>query len=269
MQLPVAIFNGDGRSEMVSSSSVVGMRKLFESHTNGFSVDEVHCYQLNDLFGNCKSASPTIFVMPGGIPTLWDTVVDWEMRRKLRGFIESGNFGFFVCAGAYYGARSSCFRKGPKQIIAKERGLDFFPGSALGPKFPVTDTFQDARAVEIIWEETQERGHAYLYQGGHFEPDPSAQEGVDYHVLARYADDNTIAVVRCPVGKGAVIMSFLHFEFHELPDGIVHHYMHEPSWRKFIDSKAFIKRCIGKLLAHLRVNDVAMESLAMGSVSSL
>ncbi len=215
----ILVYNDDG----VSKSS---FHNLFDalSRLERFQIKAVtHRFFLSDAWEE-KTA---LVAFPGGRDLPYHLKLKGEGNRRIKNFVHQGGRYLGICAGAYYGASEIEFEKGGKLEICALRELAFFPGKAIGPAYGngsfSYDSEQGARAAFISWE----KGLSSIYYNGgcYFE------NAHDAEIIARYADlpDTPAAVIYCPCGDGAALLSGVHPEhdhkspfFHHLMNRILH-----------------------------------------------
>lgn len=236
----VLVYTGPGTSLGAVRHATWSLRRLLGSH---HAVVPVTAEQLR---AEPWPASCALLVMPGGA----DVPYDRELRSSTGGkasansriidYVRAGGKYLGFCAGGYYGSARCEFEEGRKgwEVVA-ERELAFFPGIARGLAFPgfVYDSEAGARAVELKvnsellvlkdGEKNEAIGvvpgsfHSYYNGGGTFvDAEKLADRGVE--VLAQYQDELAVdsgegkanaAVVYCPVGDGAAILTGPHPEY--------------------------------------------------------
>lgn len=154
----------------------------------------------------------TLLVFPGGRCGDWDQQISEGCINKIRDFVMRGGNVFAVCAGGYFCSQFVDYQTEGVKIL-KKRPLAFFPGTAKGPI--LESHTPNIQACRIRWEADQSEGYVLMNGGCCFIPNPGMHQN-EYVVLARYLDqppEQSIAVVKCKVGKGTVILSGPHFEF--------------------------------------------------------
>jgi len=153
-------------------------------------------------------------VFGAGTPSIWDESLGTEGRKNIRDFVAvHGGAYFGACSAAMFVAEQSQF--GP---MIKKRGIDFFPGKAIGPLKPV-ENYRDiaaasAEKVTFTFENTSLTGCLYNQGGCYFEP--SIYDAENIQVIATYEDSKPAAVF-CKVGKGRAFLMGPHVEFSPKP----------------------------------------------------
>jgi Uncharacterized conserved protein len=158
-----------------------------------------------------------LVVFPGGQCSKWDNDLDTRTLSIFRSHIETGGHAFMLCAGAYFAARKSVYNQKGSPPFERERLLKFFPGTVEGPLIPPPRVGHGSvwdLVTNIRWVDGSV-GTVYIYGGGRLVPDPSMEE--ECEVLAEFCVDDSIAIAKCPVGKGTAILSSVHLEFDEIP----------------------------------------------------
>jgi biotin--protein ligase len=153
-------------------------------------------------------------VFGAGTPSIWDESLGPEGRENIRNFVAvHGGAYFGACSAAMFVAEQSEF--GP---LVKKRGIDFFPGKAIGPLKPI-ENYRDiagatAEKVTFTFENTLLSGCLYNQGGCYFEPPTYNVENVQ--IVATYEDSKPAAVF-CKVGKGRAFLMGPHVEFSPKP----------------------------------------------------
>ncbi len=207
-----------------------------------------------------QQETPFLVVFPGGQCSTWDTTLNKESIRSIRKFIKKGGSALMVCAGAYFAAKRSLFHLS-EGIIEKERTLKFFAGTVEGP-FLSPPTIPNGPVKNLItkirWQDGSE-GSVYIYGGGQFHPEDDA---TNYEVLARYCSDESIAIVKCNVDKGTVILSSVHLEFDEIPEGVISQFTDANTEvnTALRESKGFRHECLTQIFNKLKINEKLITS---------
>jgi len=156
------------------------------------------------------------FFMPGGAGTPFRRKLEVCGNEKIRAYVRDGGMYYGICAGAYYACEQVVFEKDiPELAIVGSCGLNLVNGRAVGTLYkelgilPYAKNAASAAVVNLIWNSDGET-HAVHYHGGpYFDLDAAA----GYEVLAVYGiAGNPPAVVKCPYGRGTVILSGVHYE---------------------------------------------------------
>ena len=153
-----------------------------------------------------------LLVFPGGADLPYCRALNGVGNQKISSFVQNGGQFLGVCAGSYYAGSFVEFAKGTDLEVVGKRELAFFPGTVQGPTF---SPFQyastvGARVVTLSTELLESQVTSFYQGGGHF-----CGESERVRVLARYAEveSEPAAVVLCSVGKGAALLSGVHFEY--------------------------------------------------------
>lgn len=219
---------------------------LTDSSGNGTTVDSVRqcLYTLRRLLSPNYAVIPVtgemiikepwtatcaLLVMPGGADLPYCRTLNGEGNRKIRQFVQLGGTYLGFCAGGYFGSARCEFEVGNKILeVVGSRELAFFPGTCRGCAFPgfVYHSEDGARAADLkVSKEALGTGSvpdnfkSYYNGGGVFVDAPKyADKGVE--VLASYAEplavdpgEGAAAVVYCPIGEGAAILTGPHPEY--------------------------------------------------------
>lgn len=147
------------------------------------------------------------FVMPGGADLPYCEHLNGAPNQLLIDYVQKGGVYIGLCAGAYYAAKAIEFAKGDPSEIAGRRELGFFPGLVRGPTFGPYIPGELGRVISL---RIQEKEYASHYHGGGYFVD--AADKSDVSILARFADNQEAAIVRCQVGKGFALLSSVHVE---------------------------------------------------------
>ncbi len=149
-----------------------------------------------------------LLIFPGGRDLPYHEALRGEPNARIRHYVSQGGRYLGICAGAYYGAASIQFDRGGAQEIVGERELAFFPGIAVGPVYQefVYESEIGARMVQVDWRVQESR--VYFNGGCRF-------EGSHYEIVATYSElpDQPPAIVYCPYGRGAALLSGVHPEY--------------------------------------------------------
>lgn len=180
------------------------------------------------VIGEPWTASCALFVMPGGADLPYCRTLNGEGNRRIKQFVQRGGSYLGLCAGGYYGSARCEFEVGNKKLeVVGDRELAFFPGIARGCAFAgfVYHSEEGARAAELQVSRSAlpvgsvpDTFKCYYNGGGVFVDAPKyADQGVE--VLASYTEklhvdpgEGQAAVVYCPVGDGAAILTGPHPE---------------------------------------------------------
>lgn len=170
-----------------------------------------------------------LLVIPGGADIGYCRAFNGAGNRRIDQFVRRGGAYLGLCAGGYYGAKRCEFEVGDKTMeVIGDRELAFYPGICRGGAFKgfVYHSEAGARAAELsVSKEALRSGvvptsfRSYYNGGGMFVDAPSfADKGVE--VLASYTErlnvnpgSGAAAVVYCPVGDGAAILTGPHPEY--------------------------------------------------------
>jgi len=178
-----------------------------------YQVEYVTAEQIKSGILDSGPFSPRLLCLGGGFDLGYLERLGDIGCARIRLFVETGGFYVGICAGGYFGAESLKFdEKGPLEVVG-QRPLKFFPGVAIGPinkKFQYQNMDDTSIATRIQLEPEMEQFWCYLNGGCYFEPTETSNE--KWQCLARY-ENGTMAIVKCSVGKGAALLSGVHFEF--------------------------------------------------------
>lgn len=223
----VLIYQGDNNVG-VASDDIESLKRHLQSIVPHVHIKMVDCNQVKPNTWNGR----TVFVLPGGICTIWDKQLNPETLESLKTFFQDGGDVLGICAGAFFGAKQSIYTIGQQVIETSGKRLSCFPGIAIGPllsdnhctlyETPQTDfqTLQfNAQVIKIRWEEDRSEGWVLINGGGYF--DSSQTDQTNYDVIARYIEDQngnaipkekSAAIISGKVGKGVYVLSFVHLE---------------------------------------------------------
>lgn len=169
-----------------------------------------------------------LLVIPGGADLGYCRALNGAGNRRIEQFVRRGGAYIGFCAGGYYGTKHCEFEVGDKTLqVIGDRELAFYPGTCRGGAFRgfVYHSEAGARAAQLtVSKESLNSGavptnfRSYYNGGGVFVDAPSyADKGIE--VLASYAErlnvnpgSGAAAVVYCPVGDGAAILTGPHPE---------------------------------------------------------
>jgi len=165
-------------------------------------------------------ADTVLLVIPGGRARPHFDHLQQAGNQKIIEFVNSGGNYLGICAGGYYGARSTVFEKnGPLEVIEMDKGpLFFYSGIAEGPAYGLGEFKYDdesgSRLAQLSYQfpNGNRENLSVYYNGGCFF---HGGENKNTTVLARYLDipNRPAAIVACKVGKGLAILSGVHFEY--------------------------------------------------------
>ncbi|MDN3508224.1 MAG: BPL-N domain-containing protein [Simkaniaceae bacterium] len=192
------IYQDDG----VSSSSFAGCCTLLEPWA------QVVAVSAKEVINGGWRGDEGYFVMPGGRDRPYHEKLSGVGNEQVRGFVENGGIYVGICAGAYYGTAEIEFEKGREHEVCETRELAFFPGKSIGTLRGEYDYDSDhgSEMIQVTFDD-QER-LLYYHGGGYF-----SGEGEGVGILANYTEFKKPAIIRCRVGKGAALLSGVHFEY--------------------------------------------------------
>ncbi|KAK2847627.1 hypothetical protein FQN49_005702 [Arthroderma sp. PD_2] len=231
-----------------------------------------------------------LFVMPGGADLPYCRTLNGEGNRRIKQFVQRGGAYLGLCAGGYYGSSRCEFEVGNKKLeVIGERELAFFPGISRGCAFPgfVYHSEEGARAAELKVSKTSlpvgsvpDTFKCYYNGGGTFVDAPKyADQGIE--VLASYTEklhvdsgEGQAAVIYCPVGDGAAILTGPHPEF---SSANLDRNSDAPEYTDVVDLLArddkfrteFLKACLAKLGLQINQDSSTVPSLSQMHLSAL
>jgi glutamine amidotransferase-like uncharacterized protein len=211
----IYLYVGDGGEE-VHGTDVDKLKKIFQQAYPSSPIYEV----TSSNFHPFQWKPNSLVALPGGKCSGWKWLNNSFQVGELREFIQQGNMLFGVCAGAYACCKVSEYAISSDFILKKERKLDLFEGTGMGPLIPdsgiLSSIGPNARAIKVKWLSSANSGYVVLSGGGYFIPPFSEDKQENFEVLATYAEqpeEKSRAVVKCKVGKGLAVLSFPHFEY--------------------------------------------------------
>ncbi len=183
------------QDEGVWDFGLVCLQEFFQN--DHVTLADAKTVQQNDIF-----QSADVFVMPGGPDLPYCRKLNGIGNANIRAFVEKGGIYLGICGGAYYGSSTIEFHKGREDEICQPRELAFIQGTAIGSIPGLAAPYNNHLSSTAI---TKVNGIPVLYFGG-----PYFQSGAD--TIGHYDGLNLPAIVRQKVGKGAAILSGVHFE---------------------------------------------------------
>ncbi|KAL2834238.1 biotin-protein ligase [Aspergillus cavernicola] len=219
----VLVYSGEGTTVESVRHCLYTLRRLLAAHYAVIPVTP------DMLIKEPWTLTCALLVIPGGADLGYARSLNGAGNRKIDQFVRRGGAYLGFCAGGYYGSKHCEFEVGDKTMqVIGDRELGFYPGTCRGCAFRgfVYHSEAGARAPELtVSKEALSTGvvptsfRSYYNGGGVFVDAPSfADRGVE--VLASYADrlnvnpgSGAAAVVYCPVGDGAAILTGPHPEF--------------------------------------------------------
>lgn len=209
MSYKILIYNDKG----VSSTSAAHIKKELMRYPT-LSVSYINAEEICD--GKWEQAQ-ALFV-PGGADIPYHEALRGVGNKNIQTFVQEGGTYYGICAGAYYGCASIEFEKGFKNEVIGERELQFFQGVAVGTLFsPGSYSYHSDRGARDAQIAYGGQEHTVHYHGGcTFSGEDSSSE-----VLARYSElpGSPPAIIKCQVGKGAAILSGVHYEYSDHGEG--------------------------------------------------
>lgn len=167
-----------------------------------FKEDAVRLVDANSVIEGKVLENTNIFVMPGGPDKPYCRKLNGKGNANIRSFVENGGMYIGVCGGAYFASSAIEFHKGREDEICEPRELAFIDGTAIGSipalAAPYNDRLQSASITTV-------NGTPVLYYGGPY-------FNGNAEILGVYDTVKLPAIVRQKVGKGAAILSGVHFE---------------------------------------------------------
>ena len=187
-------------------------------------------------------------VFPGGADRFYANELAGAGERHLHEYVElDGGVYVGFCAGAYYGCTRVRFDIGGPLEVDEPRALRFFSGDGQGPVYAGFDyasergaraarvTTAMAAAVAVTERDKDQHLNVYFnggccFVGGNRKAEPEVRMNIQETACAWYdtrcgdngggegegstGDDvKKVAVVRCSVGRGKVVLSGVHPEF--------------------------------------------------------
>lgn len=213
---------GDGTTVESVRHCLYTLRRLLAAHYAVISVTA------EMLIKEPWTLTCALLVIPGGADLGYCRALNGAGNRRIEQFVRRGGAYIGFCAGGYYGAKHCEFEVGDKTLqVIGDRELAFYPGTCRGGAFRgfVYHSEAGARAAQLaVSKESLNSGavptnfRSYYNGGGVFVDAPSyADKGIE--VLASYAErlnvnpgSGAAAVVYCPVGDGAAILTGPHPE---------------------------------------------------------
>ncbi|KAL6238654.1 hypothetical protein BDW75DRAFT_200630, partial [Aspergillus navahoensis] len=280
----VLVYSGDGTTVESVRHCLFTLRRLLASRYAVISVTA------DMLIKEPWTLTCALLVIPGGADLGYCRALNGAGNRRIDQFVRRGGAYLGFCAGGYYGAKRCEFEVGDKTMeVIGERELAFYPGICRGGAFKgfVYHSEAGARAAELtVSKEALSAGvvptsfRSYYNGGGVFVDAPSyANKGVE--VLASYAErlnvnpgSGAAAVVYCPVGDGAAILTGPHPEFAAVN---LDPKAGGPEYAEVVEALAaddkartdFLKACLSKLGLQVAQDTTHVPSLSSLHFSSL
>ncbi|KAL4965700.1 biotin--[acetyl-CoA-carboxylase] ligase BPL1 [Aspergillus stella-maris] len=280
----VLVYSGDGTTVESVRHALYTLRRLLASH---YAVIPVTA---DMLIKEPWTLTCALLVIPGGADLGYCRALNGVGNRRIEQYVRRGGAYFGFCAGGYYGTKRCEFEVGDKTMeVIGERELAFYPGICRGGAFKgfVYHSEAGARAVELkVAKEALSSGvipgnfRSYYNGGGVFVDAPNyADKGVE--VLASYADrlnvnpgSGAAAVVYCPAGDGAAILTGPHPEF---AAANLDPKAGGPEYAEVVEALAaddkgrtdFLKACLSKLGLQVAQDTTHVPSLSSLHFSSL
>ncbi|KAL4943187.1 hypothetical protein BDV06DRAFT_221430 [Aspergillus oleicola] len=280
----VLVYSGDGTTVESVRHALYTLRRLLASH---YAVIPVTA---DMLIKEPWTLTCALLVIPGGADLGYCRVLNGAGNRRIEQYVRRGGAYLGFCAGGYYGTKRCEFEVGDKTMeVIGDRELAFYPGICRGGAFKgfVYHSEAGARAAELtVSKEALSSGvvpanfRSYYNGGGVFVDAPSyADKGVE--VLASYAErlnvspgSGAAAVVYCPVGDGAAILTGPHPEF---AAANLDPKAGGPEYAEVVEALAaddkgrtdFLKACLSKLGLQVAQNTTHVPSLSSLHFSSL
>lgn len=179
----------------------------------------VYSLPTSTLLAEPWPASTALLAMPGGADLPYCSALNGAGNTKISNYIHKGGKYLGCCAGGYYASSRVEFEQNdPRYAVIGPRELAFYPGVARGTSYPgfVYDSENGAKAAAVQTETVGQ--FCCYYNGGGVFADADSHKDRGVEVLARYVEPVKVeggdaAVVYCPVGKGAAVLSGIHPEF--------------------------------------------------------
>lgn len=180
-------------------------------------IDSTKCQiqriDAKELLESSWEKMSSLLIMPGGRDIFYHHDLDGKGTNKIRCYVEQGGNYLGICAGAYFASSCIEFEKGGALEVCGSRSLQFFPGLAWGPAYgPNQYSYENTKGVRAARiSSNQGEGHIYFNGGCAFQVNTTS--AID--VMSRYLDvpHQPAAVIKCPFGKGLVILSGVHIEY--------------------------------------------------------
>ncbi|KAL2872522.1 biotin--[acetyl-CoA-carboxylase] ligase BPL1 [Aspergillus lucknowensis] len=283
-KLNVLVYSGDGTTVESVRHCFYTLRRLLASH---YAVIPVTA---DMLIKEPWTLTCALLVIPGGADLGYCRALNGAGNRRIDQFVRRGGAYLGLCAGGYYGSKRCEFEVGDKTLqVIGDRELAFYPGICRGGAFRgfVYHSEAGARAAGLtVSKEALSAGvvptnfRSYYNGGGVFVDAPLyADKGIE--ILASYADrlnvnpgSGTAAVVYCPVGDGAAILTGPHPEFAAVN---LDRKAGGPEYAEVIEALAaddkgrtdFLKACLSKLGLQVAQDTTHVPSLSSLHFSSL
>ncbi|KAL4794712.1 biotin-protein ligase [Aspergillus venezuelensis] len=280
----VLVYSGDGTTVESVRHALYTLRRLLASN---YAVIPVTA---DMLIKEPWTLTCALLVIPGGADLGYCRALNGTGNRRIEQYVRRGGAYFGFCAGGYYGTKRCEFEVGDKTMeVIGERELAFYPGICRGGAFKgfVYHSEAGARAAELkVAKEALSSGivpenfRSYYNGGGVFVDAPNyADKGVE--VLASYAErlnvnpgSGAAAVVYCPVGDGAAILTGPHPEF---AAANLDPKAGGPEYAEVVEALAaddkgrtdFLKACLSKLGLQVAQDTTHVPSLSSLHISSL
>lgn len=217
----ILVYSGPGVGPLSLKNMLAMLRSLVSPKYTVKQIDQ------NILINESWLNDTALLVIPGGADLPYTQYLNGKGNENIRKYVHNGGKFLGVCAGAYYAADRIEFAMGDREMqVAGERELKFFPGLVEGPTYPGFHYdpllgIAGQRAATVYWQDGPPFAPdnplvLYYNGGGHF---VDAHQHSNVTILARYACESSFigpepaAIIECKIGKGAVILSGLHFEW--------------------------------------------------------
>jgi glutamine amidotransferase-like uncharacterized protein len=167
--------------------------------------------------------------VPGGRDLPYKKKLKGIGNQHIQNYVREGGIYIGFCAGAYYGCSSIEFDKGGQYEIVEPRELSLFSGLGVGPLIPYEyNSRRGARVMEF--QTPQKHTCKSYYNGGCAFVLPKDVDQSSVQVMGVYGEkyQNKPAIVWSRYGKGQVLLSGLHIEYH--PDVLERDTFFERSW---------------------------------------
>ncbi|KKK17570.1 hypothetical protein ARAM_006637 [Aspergillus rambellii] len=280
----VLVYSGDGTTVESVRHCLYTLRRLLASH---YAVIPVTAEM---LLKEPWTLTCALLVFPGGADLGYCRSFNGAGNRKIEQYVRRGGAYLGFCAGGYYGTKRCEFEVGDKTMeVIGDRELAFYPGICRGGAFSgfVYHSEAGARAAELtVSKEALSSGvvptnFRCYYNGGGVFADALLYADSGVEVLASYAQrlnvdsgSGSAAVVYCPVGDGAAILTGPHPEFAaaNLTPGASGSEYTEVIEALAADDKSrtdFLKACLSKLGLQVSQDTTEVPSLSSLHFSSL
>ncbi|PKS10986.1 hypothetical protein jhhlp_002745, partial [Lomentospora prolificans] len=284
-KLNVLVYTGPGTTVESVRHCLYTLRRLLSPNYAVTPVGE------NALLKEPWQPTCALLVFPGGADLGFCSVLNGAGNRRITEYVRRGGRFLGFCAGGYYGSARCEFEVGDKKLeVVGRRELAFFPGTCRGCAHKGFEYHSEAgaRAAKIkvakdalnLGDDVQGDISVY-YNGGGVFVDAEVLKDKGVEILASYRGELDVdggqgnaAVVYCPVGQGAAVLTGPHPEFTPAnisPQPTV------PGYDKLLeeitahdDGRAkFLRACLAKLGLTVDDTEAMMPSLSSLHLSAM